>query len=210
MTLATDLQTILDESGAGTFWPLAQLYDAGNEAQLEVFASVKPQLASAELALAEGDGVVTLPTTLLIPQYILMDGKKYLPTTTGRLERYSTSWLNAPAATPEAFILWDWEHLRVWPTTAAATTLTIWGVPYPTEFADPAFVVAGGRALQLAVAYRAAATLLEHVNPPQADQLLQEAESHERKARIQLRNTNPHRVWRVKPGTTFRRAGNIA
>lgn len=209
MSLVTETQQQINESGAGVFWPLAsgQVYDALNSAIIRTYAHNRDQFyVSTPLTFASGVDILALPTTtVMIPQYIVTPGAvKIFPTTMPMLQDWNANWKNTPHAQPQWIVLWDWTHLRSFPIPDQTYTYTLYGVPWPLEIGtgggDVTDITNIDPLLRQAIIHRACATLLEYTQPQLADVFTQEAEEHEKRYRRQARNAMGDNVLRLRPG----------
>lgn len=202
MSLVSDLQILLDESGGAVFWLDSQLYDALNEALLETWASVKPQKTSSEFMVPAGAGLVPFPTTYLIPLYIEDADKRYDFITAANLERTTRGWKGTMPDVPQEFVLWDFKTVRPYPRADQDYIYTLWGVPYPSELSATNQNVTLPQRLAKSVVYKAASILLETTNPQLSDALAQLGLDEERKYLKDQRNNQSHNIRRLKPPTT--------
>lgn len=211
MSLITDIQLQVDETGGPVFWVIEQLYDAANAAQLEVWANLKDwQQTSTPITLASGNDIVALPNTIImIPQFIVYSGVKIFPTTHALLQDWSNNWKNETPTRPNWIVLWDESHIRVWPRANAAYTLTLYGVPWPTEITDGVHDIANVDVLvRRAIVLRAAAKLLETTQPELADAKAVEALEFEKRYARQQRNVFGDNISRLRPKTAWDLANN--
>jgi hypothetical protein len=205
MSLVSDVQILLDESGGAVFWLDSQLYDALNEALVELYASTKPLKTSTEIFIPAGAGLVPLPTTYLIPLYIEDADKRYDFTTLANLERLTRGWRGTPADIPQEFVMWDQFTVRPYPRADNDYIYTLWGVPYPTEISLFNQDVTLPFKLKKAIVYKAASILLESTNSQLADALAQTSSVDEQAYLRQQRNNQSHNIRRLKPPTSPRR-----
>ena len=201
MNIITTLQALLNDSGV--FWPVQNLLDAINEAQLIIFAKTKWARISQPLLLQPNDDLVTIPTTILIPQWI-EDGKdRYFASTHRELEHWLRTWRNQPPAKPQYFILWDAFHFRVSPRPDATYAYTLWGIGYPTEITVVSPNILGPNNYTQAVVNYAAGLLLEFTRPDLADIYMAQATQQISDFKRHLRNYQSHNIRRFRPGTRF-------
>lgn len=211
------IHMVLDETSGGVFWTDAHLYDAANEALIDVWANTKPLTTHGTMTVVANDDIVAFPTTVFIPQFILgttsgLDVVKYFPTTPFQLEQYEREWKKISTGFPKHFVVWDLERFRVAPKSDATYEFQVWGVSWPTEIsAENPDVADIERELRLVIAYRAAANLLEFTQPQLADGLLNEADLLERRVRARRRTAFGHNILRLRLGDRFTRAtgGNV-
>lgn len=209
MNLLQDIQLQVDETGGPVFWVIEQLYDAANAAQLEVWLNLKDwQQTSTNIILSSGNDIVALPsTTVMIPQYIVYSGVKIFPTTMAQLQDWSNNWMNETPGRPNWCVLWDERHIRVWPKSNSTYTFTLFGVPWPTEITDGTHDISGIDPLvRRAIVARAAAKLLETVQPQLADAKTLEAVEFEKRYARQQRNTFGDNIGRLRPTTAWDQA----
>jgi hypothetical protein len=199
MTVVEEVQMLLAD--AGVFWPVAQLYDAINAAQLDLLVDAAFATEIADLALTPGGDLVALPSTIYVPTSIENDNELWLPVTHGDLEAHCREWRSAQPAEPRAFVLWDAYHLRVWPSPNGSYTFTVTGVPWPIEV-DASHDASGTRLYKSAVAHAASAALLEFTRPDLADVYL--AESSELLHRVKRTfGRKGHNISHIRPGTVY-------
>jgi hypothetical protein len=203
MSVITDIRTLLDERSSAVFWTDQHIYDAANQAQLDIYASLKAQQGSAVMSLNSGQDIVSIPPTIMIPQYIEFNNKTYFPTTHAKLEQWNRAWRGEALAQPKWFVLWDWEHFRVWPRPDQGYDFTLWGVTWPSEFSASNESITADRVLQAAIAFRAASYLLELTQPLLAAEMARESAEYETRYKTRLRNRQSHRPTALKPGTAF-------
>jgi len=212
MSLITDIEELLDESGGAVFWTAAHVYDAANEAQIETFSRTKHQFVLSSMTVNAASGIVALPTTVMIPQYIVGTQGKYFPTTQVKLEQYSREWRGATPAYPKHFVFWDAYNVRPFPVADVDYSFDVGGIPWPSEeLSGSQTDVSAPRLLKQAIAHRAVSVLLEFTQPNLADRFVNEAEELEHKFRVQTRNRQSDHIRRIRPGTLFTLAqsGNI-
>ncbi len=212
MSLLIDLQIEIDETAGPTFYVIDQVYDALNQAQLEVWSNLKQwQLTSATMAIAPGTAITTLPlTSVMIPQYVIYvtQGVKIFPTTYAMLQDWQSGWMNEPPARPNWMVLWDAEHLRWFPPPDITYNFVLYGTPWPTEV-TAATIDAGTDPLTAdplvgqAIVKRAAAILLEDSQPVLADLKIQEAMDYETRYARQQRNAQGANTLRLRPGVAW-------
>jgi hypothetical protein len=206
MSLFTDIKTLLDEPGTGVFWTDADVYDAANEAALEVWASTKWQVTTATLTCTTSADLVALPCEIFIPQYYLGTYGKQFITSHAQAENWSREWKLAAPAYPRHLVIWDAEHLRPIPKPDATYTFTLVGLSWPTEISASNLDLTAAANLKHAIMLRAASELLEHTLPDLADTMYNESIEAELAFKEQLRNQQSHNIRRLKPGSLFQRA----
>lgn len=202
MSLVSDIQDLLEEASTNAFWNKTQIYDAANWTMLKVWQRVKHDKVSANLTVSANADLVTIPDEIMIPLYVVMDGKEYFCTTHAMLERYDRYWRTATQAQPKHFVVWDALTLRVWPKANATYLFTLYGVRYPpTQISVSDEDITAPRLLKQAIAHGAAAEVLRLTRPDLAEGLAAEATQLEQRFRVQLRNRGGHRMNRLRPYT---------
>lgn len=200
-TTIDNVQTLLND--LGVFWPTQTVLDAINEAQLLAHAKTKWKKIGVPLQLNQYDDLVTIPSTIMIPQWVEDTKKRYFPSTQRELEHWLRTWRYADLATPTNFILWDASHLRVVPRPDQPYDYTLWGVGYPTEITVANPTVEGHDIYVMAVTYWALALLLEFTRPDLADYQFAYAQELIVKYQRELRNQQGHNIRRLRPGQRF-------
>jgi hypothetical protein len=195
----------------GWYYTSTQIYNAINEAQEDMIVRTQWETTTATYTTTASADMITIPTTVMIPQRIVYGSQEWYPTSLVDLESYSRTWRTATAGQPKWFMLWDARHLRSWPKPDAAYALKIVGTPWPDEMSAVIPDVLGNDTYRSAVAYAAASILLEGNRPDMADVYTARAEEEIYAYGRKLRNQGPHRVWRMRPGTRFTaaQAGHI-
>jgi hypothetical protein len=210
---ATDVATLLDESGGAIFFTLQQIYDAINCVVMELTAMGRWAPVSTPITLYAGTDLLTLPSsTLMIPQFIVVSGKKYFFSTQQRLEQYDRVWRGAKPAQPTEFVLWDINTIRLFPRPDISYSATLWGVPYPAvEISSGSLGMDLPPLLQEALDYRVVSEMLEFTRPELADQYMAKSEEYFRDFKHQLARRNPHNIHRLRPASLFQvgQSGNI-
>lgn len=201
MTFLQQVKVLIDEVGMGVFWTDAQLYDAANEALVEMAVRGKTQGVTVEVVVDQP--LITIPSTILIPQRLVYNGVQYRPTTKARLEQWSKGWRGVAPALPQWFVVWDAEHLRAFPAPDQSYTFQLSGVPLPIEISAANTDIGLDPTYKLAVAYRTAANLLEHTLPDVADTYFTVSEEQLNRYKVEQRNYQPHRIGRIRPGTGY-------
>ncbi len=210
MSLLTDLQIEVDEVAGPTFYVIEQIYDALNASMLEIWSNLKEwQRTSATIAISSGDNIISLPvTSVMIPQFVIYNGVKIFPTTHAMLQDWSDTWMNESPARPTWMVLWDAEHLRLFPRSDASYNFILYGVPWPTEInassidasTDP---LIADPLVRRAVVLRATAKLLEENQPQLSDLKLTEAMEWEARYAKQQRNSQGANTLRLRPGVAW-------
>lgn len=204
MSLFTDVQTLLDEVAGAVFWSADQIYDAINQAQLEAQFLVQDRTVGASMVCTQGSEFATVPTTVMLPQFIVYGGKEYWPSTYEELENWDQDWRAESQAQPKVFISWDWNHFRLWPVPDANYTVTVWGVPWPTEVAAASLDITETTAYKEWITFKAGAALILNTLPQAAQVWLVEAKELERQWRRHKQlNLGAYRFNRFRPGTAF-------
>lgn len=208
MSLVSEIRELLDESGGAVFWVTEQLYDAANEAVLDVYASLRQEYGTATITTTASTADYNIPATIMLPQYITGTGKKYFPTTLAKLEQYNRQWKETAVGYPKHWVLNDVNSVMSYPAPDATYEFVIHGVPWPSvgEIADTAEDITVASLLRKAIIRRACAELLEYTQPSLAEQFLREAGEAEHGYKVQLRNRQSHNIRRLKPGGLMTKA----
>jgi len=209
MSVVDDVRILINDTGV--FWPDQAVYDAINEAQIELLAETKWAVSTSTIVLPANTDIFTLPPAIMIPQHVESAGQRWHPTTQARLEGWSQCWRNEPNAQPQAFVLWDASHMRVFPKPDHPYIFQFAGIPWPTEVSAANPDVDASRLYLCPLTSRAAALLVEFTRPDLADAFNAQARDDiERYKRI-LARSQPHNIRRLRPGTVFTKinAGTI-
>ncbi len=204
MSLVTDVQQLVDESGGAVWWTAQQVYDAINEALLEDWAILKPQAGTATLTITAGSDILAFDrTTIMLPQYFIYPSLnvKIFPTIHDELENWSRRWRGQSQARPQWAVLWDANHFRFWPQADATYQYVLWGVPWPPEIGTATQDASLEIFQRKAVVLRAAASLLDLTQPDLADAYRGEADQHAKRAIEEVRQQFDANVDRIRPGT---------
>jgi hypothetical protein len=204
-TILSDVQLQVDESSGPVFWVIDQLYDAINAAQMEVWMNLREwQQISTNIVLSSGNDIIPLPaTTIMVPQFIIYNNVKVFPTTLAMLQDWQNNWKSTAPGRTNWYLLWDWQHIRLFPRSDSNYTFTVFGVPWPTEVGDGNVdIVNVDPLVRRAIVMRAAAKLLETTQPEMADAKMMEAEEFEKRYARQQRNTFGDNILRLRPKTT--------
>lgn len=200
MALVDEVRKLLGEASA-VFWADAQIRDAINEAQVCVYAD-HPRIFEASTSLnVDGDyDFVSIPSSIMIPRYITSsDNEQYFNFIShADLEEHSGSWMDTSTGTPEAFVVWSAEYLRIWPRPDASYSYTLVGTPWPTEctaLVDPSLPWL----LEDAVVSYATAMLFAQTRPDLTELHMQEYMDAMRDYMVQWRRSHPHAVTRLHP-----------
>ena len=208
MSLYTDLQLALDETGGPVFWGTAQIYDALNASLMMTEGDSRYAQTTSTITITAGADLVALPSTgVMIPQALLTEeGKEVFSTTHALLEDWTARWRAEPASRPQWLVLWDALTLRVFPTADATYEYILNGVPWPTEITTSSDDITIDGHLKRAVVHSAAARLLELTQPSLADWHRSEADEARKRFRRRLRRSEgqsrlrPGSAWQVAQG----------
>ena len=206
------VQTELDETGSGIFWPIQTVYDAINDAQMEMESIAYFPIATTTLTFTQGQDLVAWPNgTLMWPHYLENSGREYWIITHADLERYDRNWRSTTQAQPKFFVRWDESHLRPYPLADQTYVYNIWGPGWGTEVSATNTDITVPALLKHSIAMRACQRLFQYTRPELAQAHLAEAEEYEAKYRMQMRNQQSHNIGRLRPGTALTNAqgGNI-
>jgi hypothetical protein len=206
MSIITDIQLQVDETQGPVFWEIEQLYDAANQAQLNVWSSLKDwQRGTSTMTVTTGQDLVAFDTTtIMIPQFIIYNGVKIFPTTHAMLQDWQNNWKNEGLGRPNWVVLWDAEHFRLFPRPDQTYNFVVWGTPWPTEITDGNHDIVGVDPLvRRAIVLQAAALLLEDSQPLLADAKLQEAMDFRERYARQQRNVQGSNIMRLRPGVAW-------
>lgn len=203
--IITDIQLQVDESNGPVFWVIDQLYDAANQAQLEVWTNLKDwQQTSVSLILGTGNDIVTLPPSIMVPQFVIYNNIKVFPTTTAQLQDWANNWKSESPSRPNWILLWDATHLRLFPRSDSSYIFNVFGVPWPDEIGPGNHDMLNVDPLvRRAVVMRAAAKLLETVQPELADAKIAESVEFEKRYARQQRNVFGDNIGRLRPKTAW-------
>lgn len=211
MSLVSEVQKLVDESGGATWWIQQQVFDACNEALQEDWALMRPAAGTSAFSVSTGTDIFTFDTAaIMIPQYFVYDtlGVKLFPTVHDELENWSRRWRGQAAARPQWMVQWDAAHYRVFPTPNATYSFTLWGVPWPVEIGTSTQDATLETFQRKAVILRAAALLLDLTQPDLADAYRAEASDHAKRAIANTRGQFDSNVDRMRPGTGWAIAQN--
>lgn len=205
MSLVSDVQELLDEVNGSVFWTADHIYDALNEALIHAYADTQFTTSEGTSTATESSNFMTIPTTIMIPQYIVMGGKEYWPSSYPDLERYSQNWRGEGVGLPKAFIPVSWNVMRIWP--APDTTydeVSVFGTPWPTEINGTNTDLTADRAFKRHIVLEAGASLVKNTLPQFAQIWAVESLEEKREWKRHLRNHKGRfRVWRLRPATSF-------
>lgn len=147
---------------------------------------------------------VTLDTSYMSGYQPITINQRYFISDRTKLEQYARDWRDNTQSQPKWFILWDAWNIRVFPKPDKTYTFTLWGVPWGTEIGTGTEDINVDQILRLALAYKAASTLLEATRPDVADLYIRNSEELLNRYRLRLRNQQGNNIRRMKPGTNQR------
>jgi hypothetical protein len=207
------VRQLLDEASGSVFWPNDQVYDACNDVILDLWANTRIQVAEVDLVVTSNVDLYPMPA-LMIPQFVVLNttigsvviNEKYWITDQAKLEQWSRVWRRNSLQQPKFFVPFGLTQLRVWPKPDITYTFQVWGVPWPTEMNGdnrdaPQEDLLIDRQLKLAIAFRAAANLLESTRPDMTDVFNRESDDCIARYKIRLRNRQKHNIHRLRPNT---------
>ncbi len=201
MSMVSEVQLLLDEAGGPVWWSLQQIYDALNQASIDLHMDCKMTNASADLAITSGADLVAIPTSdIMVPQYVVYNNKRIFSTTQDELENWSRRWHDQPAAQPKWLVLWDWETFRVFPSSDANYTFTLWGLKWPDEIGVSTPSIPVDATLYRAIVLLAVAYLLEFTQPELSLTYMQEVEQFKQRMLTNFRNNLGANITRLRPG----------
>jgi len=207
MSIFTDTRLILNESST-VFWSDDQVYDAINQAQIDLYTDSEVKLSTSTMTAGAGVSLVAIPSGIMIPKYITGLGRDFFITTQTKLEQHNKDWFATPPGYPKHWIQMGATILRPYPRPDITYEFDIIGAPWPTEVTASQQDITAPEEFKLAVAYRAAAELFEYTRPDMADGLLAQSDEHLMEYKQRYRNHNPHNIRRIRPGnrlsTTYR------
>lgn len=215
MSIVTQVQNILNDTNV--FWPNQTLFDAINEAQLNVYMETKWAISSATFTLSSNTDVFTYPSSILLPRWIEGTNSNFQPpvvkrffiTTHRNLENFLRTWKSNNLGQPVYFVTWDATHLRCFPRPDNLGTgpggvyqFTLYGLGFPTEISDTVSNLVGPANYVQAVQNLACAILFEPTRPDLADMYRSLAEDQILAFKKRLRNNMSHNIRQLKPATT--------
>jgi hypothetical protein len=200
VTIIEEVKTAIGEENESIFWTAEHIYDALNEAHIEMNATLKNSIITVPWVVEAGDDLVEIPTEIMIPKQIEDTSRTFFITTPAKLEQESLGWRGTPAGVPGWFVLWDAFRIRVWPRADNDYQYNMVGIPWKTEFSGSYDDISTDHQLRKSLVCRAASNLMESTQPPLAASLLQQALSYEDAYRSGLRNSQPHNIRRLLPG----------
>ena len=200
------------------FWPSQQLYDATNEVMIDYWGglgnqSMPIQLTSSTFAVTTAGFIFPFATTVIMqPSYIVLNtttgsgasaqtiNQKYWISDVTKFEQFDNNWRNYSPGQPKWFAVFDAFHIRVFPQADQTYTFEMYGVPWPVELSTGTEDVTCDAILKLAIAYKAAANILEATRPDTADSYVKESDELILRYRIRLRNQSSNNIRRLRPG----------
>lgn len=200
MSLLTDLQLQVDEVAGPIFFPVDQLLDALNSAQLDLSNWT---LSSSTLAISSGADIVSLPTDLMIPKYITYNNIKIFPTTQALLQDWSNYWRTDAPSRPNWMVLFDWQHIRLYPRSNNTYNFNVYGIPWPVEVTQASPDISADVMQKRAVVAVAASKLFEETQPQLADAKYAEGKEWEARYCRQQRNLFGDNIGRMRPGNAW-------
>jgi hypothetical protein len=215
MTLLTQVRLIIDEPSGPKFWPNQQIYDAINESSIEVLGSGQFELTTATMTATASASYAMLPTTIMIPKFILStgtEGRELPKTTYAALEQESLYWGTATGTEHIAFVEYDYESVRLFPIVGTAIVYRVIGVPYPTEVAVGVEDMGTNDMVSDAVKFLAGSCLMEATRPDVSEALRVEGGEHLQEAMRHKRNNQTHNLWQLQPAGRInaRRSGDMS
>ncbi len=200
MGLITDVRRELGESSA-VFWSDQQIVDALNEAQVCLFAEYPHVMTtSTTLLIPSNVDFVTIPTSIMVPQYVLgTDGKQVNFSTKNDLENVSKSWWNVTTGKPKAFVIVQYNIIRVWPRADQAYSYTMVGIPWPTELTTSADTTTYPHFIELALTMYAASVLFTPTRPELGQVYYSFYADAINKQLVQMRRTFGVNTRRIRP-----------
>lgn len=207
MSLVSEVRQLLNEPAANAvkFWPDQQVYDALNEAQLDVYGEIGWGNSSATVNITSSTDMYEFPVGIMIPQriYISPNGDELYPTTNVKLEQAMNAWRSASPAKPSHYIKFDGRNFRVWPKPDGNYTLTVVGEPYAvSEITGGSQDILGlDTQIRFAIIHRAAAILLEATQPDLADFYMGDVVEYVRNYIAGLKSTQGHNIMHLRPFT---------
>lgn len=200
------VQQEINETGAGVFWPVQQVYDAINETLLEFDTIAYFPIGTGTMTFTQGADLVSWPNTAIAwPHYLEFFGRQYWIIKHADLERYDRNWRNTTQDQPRFFVLWDETHIRPYPWPDQTYVFTVWGPAWPAEITSTNTDLASTTPplLKQAILHRSAARLFAASRPDLAAAEMKEAESYEQEYRIQWRRQNGDNIKRLRPGNAY-------
>lgn len=190
----------------GVTYPDAHLFDAMNEALLDLHVDSKTILATATWTATTSADLIATPPTLMVPQSVIYDGKPYFFSTQAELERWSSNWRGTPLGQPRWFVRWSADYIRVWPRPDQTYVFKVIGVGWPTQLTPAASTVMSDANWRQAIEHKTAATLLTLARPDLAKIHYDEYEKARNSYNVEVRNHQSHRMRTLRPGTKYNNA----
>lgn len=215
MSIVAQVQVILNDTGV--FWPTQTVLDAVNEAQFAIYAETKWAVTTASMSLANGEDIISIPPTILIPRWIEGTNsnfqppvvKRFFPTTQRNLETFLRTWRGDNLGQPMYFVLWDATHWRCFPrpdnlgsNLDGSYPFTVFGIGFPVEITDTSMDILGPTNYLMAIQNYTVSLLLEATRPDLADMYFQQAMDQILAFKKRLRNNQSHNIRRLVPATT--------
>ena len=210
MSLVSDIQDLINDSGV--FWPVQNVYDAANEAQLLIWGRMQTDVITTTTTVTATQEFITLDTAMYIPKKIIANNVEWYVTTYHELERDNRRWRGVPNDKPRWFVVHDAEHLRMWPMPNQSYEYKIEGVRYPptelgtitsgTTTATNTDITAR-TAVKQAIVYTAAGLLAANTRPDLMAQWLGDADEYLYEARADQRKAGGAKITRFTPGGSF-------
>jgi len=213
VTLLNQVRLIIDEPNGPKFWPNTQLYDAINEASIEVLGSGQFDVSTATITATASAVYVALPTTIMIPKMLLSTDNIELPKTTyAALERDSVGWGTATGTSHVACVEFDCQTLQLYPIVSTAVVYKVVGIPYPVEITTGVEDIVANDMVSDAVRFWAGSVLFDATRPDISDTLRMEGQEHLQVAMRHKRNTQSHKIYHLSPASAInaRRSGEIS
>ena len=195
----------------GIFYVDSHVLDHMNDCHLYTWWDTSPQLTTATVTLTASQDLLTLPSTIMIPRYLEYNNRRYWVSSHSELEDYSINWKSEGVGLPKWLIIWDAERLRLFPRPDSAYVMQLVGVGWPTELTAIAPTVSLDRQYQQILEHKSAASLLTFVRPDLSEIHNKEAAKYLNDYKIGIRNSQSHRLWKLRPGSNYNKAqqGNI-
>lgn len=213
MSLISDVQIQINESGGAIWWTLPQVVDAINVALLDTWGLIRYAIATSTITTTASNALVGFDSgTIMIPQWIQNNNLKLFPTTYAMLEDWNHNWLNETPATPQWYVQWDAQNIRLWPPPDSTYTFIMYGTPWPPLVSVGSPDISGlDPHLRNVIIHRATAYLLEETQPQLADGYYAEAEEHQKRFWRQIRNMGGDNTLRLMPGKgwVLARSGDV-
>lgn len=190
----------------GVTFPDAYLYDALNDALLDMSADTKHILTTASWTLGSGADLVALHADVMIPQTVIYNNQAYFFSAQADLERWSPDWQGSEQGLPKWYIRWDADSVRVWPRPNQQYVVQLVGLPWPTEISGTSTSVDTDVSWRTALEHLTAAYLLEIARPDLADIHMNEYMKARNDFNVHIRNNQPHRLRQLRPGNNMDKA----